>query len=95
MTKVKSNVEIYVNEFGTVIPETVILNARKLGIKTSSYLYEEGKYGAGYPAASIGGAQSSRFRSVNYVDFKVDLGDGFVAFRSPSSVKGETRGKRL
>jgi len=90
-----SNVNVYVNELGTVVPNDVIETARKHGIKTSSYLYEEGKYGATFPAASIGGKSCARFRSGNYAAYMVDIGSGFVAFSSPSNLKDSNRGRRL
>lgn len=75
----------YINEFNVVIPEDVAEKAHKLGCKSPKYIYKNGEYGNKYPASSIGGSKATRFRNAaNAEAHKIDLGQGFVVFRSPS-----------
>ncbi len=48
------------------------------------YVYQDGDYGSRRPVASIACNRATRFKSTNYQNFKVPLGGGWVAFRSPA-----------
>ncbi|WP_094229274.1 hypothetical protein [Methanolobus psychrotolerans] len=84
------------NELGENVPENVIQKGKEMGcMNCPKYIYMDGKYN-GFPAASIGGKKASRFHSLGSANAnKVMLGDGWVAFRSPSHggsmVKGSVR----
>jgi hypothetical protein len=73
------------NECGLEVPSEIEAEAVRLRCaKGVKYVYRDGAYGRKGPAASIGCLKASRFRSGDHDPFKVDLGDGWVAFRSPS-----------
>jgi hypothetical protein len=73
------------NELGQEVPDDVVELARTHGCKRDAYyVYRDGDYGPGMPAASIGrGVRAARFRSSNFELWKVDLGQGWVAFEQP------------
>ena len=75
------------NELGDEVPQAVAQRAAELsccgGVK---YVYQTGRYGTKGPAASIGGSKATRFSSGRHQDYQVPLGEGWLAFRSPSSV---------
>lgn len=75
------------NECKYDVPDNVVLKAREVGcIKCPKYVYKDGEYGGKLPAASIGCQAAGRFRNTKNVEkMKVDLGDGWVAFKSPSA----------
>jgi len=75
------------NEIGIVIPSKIIEKAKSKGsMKSPKYVYRDGDYGGKPPVASISGRTTSRFGSIeNAEEYKVDLGEGWVAFRSPSA----------
>jgi len=75
------------NEIGMEVPTEVLKKAKKLGcIKDGKYVYKDGQFGAKkFPASSIGGTKATRFGNMESVKAnKVDLGNGWVAFMSPS-----------
>lgn len=77
------------NEVGMEIPIQIIKKAEELGcLKRDNcykYVYKEGQYGDKFPKASIGSNRAVRFRNWESVNAtKVDLGEGWVAFKSPS-----------
>jgi len=73
------------NILGQDVPIEVETKAHEIAcIGGVKYVYREGEYGEGYPFASVGGQQAARFRSENYENFKLPLGNGWVAFHSPS-----------
>ncbi|MBN2384563.1 hypothetical protein JXQ70_16945 [bacterium] len=76
------------NECGVDVPDNVSAKARQLGcIQGSKYVYPDGQYDNRRPVASIGCRRASRFRS-DFIDYcKVELINGWVAFRSPSSIR--------
>ena len=78
------------NELGEEVPENILEKARLEGcMKCPKYVYKDGEYGDRPPVASIGGRTTSRFGSRRSAEkHKVKLGEGWVAFESPSS--GET-----
>jgi len=72
------------NECGDEVPDSIVSKAREAGCANCpQYVYRDGKYGGKLPAASIGyKPRAVRLRSQKQVDkSKVDLGDGWVAFR--------------
>jgi formylglycine-generating enzyme required for sulfatase activity len=74
-----------VNEFNEDIPEDVAKKALELGCKNIKYVYKDGEYHGKYPAASIGGSKATRFRNTSSAEaHKINLGKGWVVFRSPS-----------
>jgi hypothetical protein len=74
-----------VNEWGDPVPPEVAEAAREHGcLDGIKYVYPDGDYGGRYPCASIDCYRATRFRGTNYQDYKVPLGAGWVAFRSPS-----------
>ena len=78
------------NELYQAFPDNVAQAAAQLGcLGGVNFVYQEGQYGpTGRPRASIGCSQATRFRSTNYEKFKVSLGQGWVAFCSPSHSSG-------
>jgi hypothetical protein len=48
------------------------------------YVYRDGYYGGKRPVASVGCRRAIRFSSANYERYKIQLVEGWVAFRSPS-----------
>jgi hypothetical protein len=75
----------YVNEFNETIPADVAKKALELGCKSPKYVYKDGEYHGKYPAASIGGSKATRFGNASSAEaHKIDLGKGWVVFRSPS-----------
>lgn len=83
------------NEVGMEIPKEVIKKAEELKciksydnykyLYTYKYVYKDGQYGGKFPASSLGGSKATRFGNwVSANANKVDLGEGWVAFRSPS-----------
>lgn len=75
----------YVNECGDEIPEHIAKKAREMGCIKPRYIYKNGQYGGKFPAASIACNKATRFRNAsNAESHKVDLGDGWVVFKSPS-----------
>jgi hypothetical protein len=73
---------------GERIPFKIIKKAEALGCRNTKYIYRDGDYGNKYPTASIGGKKCAPFRNLEQAEkFKVDLGQGWVAFRSPSDQK--------
>lgn len=84
----------YKNEFGTEIPPHIAKKAREVGCNKPKYVYKEGewmKYGK-FPASSINVITNShRFSSPESAEaHKVSLGDGWVAFKSPSGSGSRT-----
>ena len=76
------------NECGNDVPDNIVLKAREAScIRCPKYVYKDGEYGGKLPASSIGcRAAASRFQNTKNVEkMKVDLGDGWVAFKSPSA----------
>ncbi|MCS3923907.1 hypothetical protein [Methanosalsum natronophilum] len=73
------------NELKEEVPDNIVQIARELGcIKVPKYIYKDGNYDK-FPAACIGGSKATKFRSMESANAnKVELGDGWVAFRSPS-----------
>ncbi len=78
------------NKIGMEVPAEIEKKARELGChQGSKYVYKDGDYGKGFPIASIGGKKATPFRNMNNAnDHKVHLGNGWVAFTSPSYSKG-------
>ena len=76
-----------VNECGDDVPDNIVLKAREAGcMKCPKYVYKDGKYGEKFPMASIGSQRVTRFRNAaNAEAMKVHLGDGWVAFKSPTA----------
>jgi hypothetical protein len=74
------------NELNQQVPDSVAQEARNRGcLNGVRYVYQEGQYGPRQrPCASLGCFRATRFGSTNYQNFRVSLGDGWVAFRSPS-----------
>ena len=74
-----------VNEYNQTVPPAVVEAARKRNcLHEVKYVYLDGDYGGRFPVASINcRSRATRFQSENYQNFKVSLGDGWVAFRSP------------
>lgn len=84
------------NEISIEIPARIIKKAISRGcMKSPKYVYKDGEYGDRPPVACIGGRTTRRFGSVeNAEEYKIQLGDGWVAFRSPSSSQsGISEGK--
>lgn len=77
---------MYKNELNEIVPPEVAEVAFRRCHGGTLYVYKDGKYGAGFPSASVGGAKASRFRSDSYKNpsLKVNLGSGWVAFRHPT-----------
>jgi len=73
------------NELGIEVPPAIFEKAKTHrcvgGVRC---VYRDGEYGGRPPKASIGCERNVRFRGGRYDAFKVLLGDGWVAFRSPS-----------
>ncbi|MCK4475891.1 MAG: hypothetical protein KAU16_04115 [Methanophagales archaeon] len=83
----------YVNECNEEIPDYIVSRAIELGCINHLYIYKEGKYGGKFPKASIGCSKATHFRNAtNAESMKVPLGDGWVAFKSPSE-KGSHRNR--
>jgi len=73
---------------GERIPYEIMKKAEELGCLNTKYIYRDGDYGNKYPVASIGGKKCSPFRNLERAErSKVHLGQGWVAFRSPSAQK--------
>ena len=82
----------YANEFGDEIPGNIAEKARDMGCIKPKYIYKDGKYGGKFPAASIGSSKATRFRNIENAEAnKINLGEGWVVFKSPSS-PGSTKG---
>lgn len=76
----------YVNECGDEIPSNIAKKARDMGCIKPKYIYIDGKYGGKFPAASIGSSKATRFRNAGNAEaHKINLGEGWVVFKSPSS----------
>ena len=75
------------NECEDDVPDNIVLKAKEAGcIKCPKYVYKDGEYGGNFPSASIGCQLAVPFRNIeNPEKWKVDLGDGWVAFESPSA----------
>ena len=76
-----------INEIGMEVPPEVVMKAREYGcIKGIKYVYKDGEYGRKrFPASSIGGTKATRFGNMDSVKAnKVELGNGWVAFKSPT-----------
>lgn len=75
----------YNNEFGEEVPEHIAEKARNEGCIKPRYIYRDGQYNGKFPAASIGCTKATRFRNAaNAEQSKVNLGEGWVVFKSPS-----------
>ena len=75
----------YVNECNEEIPDYIVSKAKELGCINHSYIYKEGEYSGKLPKASIGCSKATPFRNAtNAESMKIPLGDGWVAFKSPS-----------
>ena len=75
----------YVNKCNDEIPNYIVSKAREKGCINPLYIYNEGKYGGKLPKASIGCTNATRFRNAaNVESMKVPVGDGWVAFKSPT-----------
>ena len=73
---------------GKRIPFEIRKKAEALGCRNTKYIYRDGDYGNKYPTASIGAKKCTPFRNIERAEmFKVHLGQGWVAFRSPSAQK--------
>jgi hypothetical protein len=84
------------DECGDEIPEEIVAKAKAIGcIKDAWYVYRDGRYGKKRPAVSLGCQKAARFRSDDFQEYKVLLGDGYVAFRSPSSIMATFRSRFL
>jgi len=82
------------NECGIKVPNDVVLKAKKLGSKSCpKYVYRDGDYGNKLPVASVGGQKVTRFRNAKNADaMKIDLGNGWVVFKSPTAANQNTSG---
>ncbi len=81
----------YVNECNQEIPSDIAKKAREIGCISPLYIYKDGQYGGKFPAASIGGSKATRFRNAyNAESMKVDLGNGWVVFKSPTGTGSQT-----
>jgi hypothetical protein len=75
------------NECGHDVPAEVSELAQQLGcVKGVKYVYRDGDYGSKRPVVSIGCRKASRFLSGTFDKYKVQLINGWVAFKSPSNV---------
>jgi hypothetical protein len=73
------------NEVGQEVPIAIEEAARQRAcLGGVQYVYRDRDYGGRCPVASIGCRRATRFRGSNYESSKVSLGDGWVAFKSPS-----------
>lgn len=73
------------NEFGDDVPSNVEEMARQHAcLGGTRYVYRDGGYGGKRPVASVGCRRATRFGSANYEKHKIQLAEGWVAFRSPS-----------
>jgi len=82
------------NEIGADVPPDILNKvkekANELGVDYVKnfylYVYKDGQYGIKkFPASSIGGTKATRFgNKQSYEANKVEIGDGWVAFRSPT-----------
>jgi formylglycine-generating enzyme required for sulfatase activity len=74
------------NELGTEVPPSVTKKAEQMGcLQSVKYVYLDGVYGSRFPAASIGSKKATRFGNIASANaHKVNLGSGWVAFKSPS-----------
>jgi formylglycine-generating enzyme required for sulfatase activity len=74
------------NELDMEVPPDIAKKANQLKCHQNvKYVYKDGKYGNKLPAASIGGKKATRFGSIGRAnEYKVHLGNGWVAFKSPS-----------
>jgi hypothetical protein len=73
------------NEFGDDVPPNVEEAARQYAcLGGTRYIYRDGEYAGRRPVASVGCRRATRFGSSNYERHKIQLCDGWVAFRSPS-----------
>ena len=83
------------NECGDEVPDSIVLKAIEAGCANCPrYVYREGKYGGKIPAASIGyPSRAYRLRNPERAnESKVDLGDGWVAFRRLTAAKQNPHG---
>jgi hypothetical protein len=85
---------IYKNEFGTEIPQHIAKKAHEVGCNKPKYVYLDGEWMKHdkFPASSINvKTNSHRFSSPDSAEaHKVSLGDGWVAFKSPSGSGSRT-----
>ncbi|VVB88612.1 Uncharacterised protein [uncultured archaeon] len=86
----------YENEFGTEIPEHIAKKGKEMGCYKPAYIYIDGewmKHGK-FPASNLNiKEKSQRFRDAASAEaHKVNLGDGWVVFKSPSG--SGTRGSK-
>lgn len=74
---------------GKRIPYEIRKKAEALGCRNTKYIYRDGDYGNKYPVASIECQEKcTPFRNRESAErSKVHLGQGWVAFRSPSAQK--------
>ena len=78
------------NEVGTEIPEHIIKKAKKMECLSTKFIYQDGKYGGknGFPAANLGGGRATRFANWDSAKkHKIQLGDGWEIFKSPTYAK--------
>lgn len=80
------------NKIGMEVPPEIERKAKDMGCHQGvDYVYKDGKYGDGFPVASIGGKKATPFRNLDSANaHKVQLGKGWVAFESPSYSKGNS-----
>lgn len=82
------------NEIGADVPLDILKKAKEEAKKCGCecvknyylYIYKDGQYGVKiFPASSIGGTKATRFgNKESYEANKVELGLGWVAFKSPT-----------
>lgn len=82
------------NEIGADVPLDILKKAKEEAKKCGCecvknyylYIYKDGQYGVKiFPASSIGGTKATRFgNKESYEANKVELGSGWVAFKSPT-----------
>lgn len=83
----------YVNECSDEIPKNIATKAKDMGCIKPKYIYKDGQYCGKFPAASIGSSKATRFRNAeNAENNKINLGEGWVVFKSPSSVGSKKGG---
>jgi hypothetical protein len=81
------------NCLGIEVPEKVLQRAAQHNcVGGSLWLYPDGNYGKS-PHASINCSQARAFRRKNVERFKLSLGDGWVAFISPTSLSRQPGSK--
>src|SRR4051794_22823923 len=84
------------NELDEDVPVEVEAKALELKCaKGVTYVYRNGVYPKKGPKASIGCQRTKRFPSGDYDAYKQDLGHGWVAFKSPSSVAANLKATPL